>query len=113
MIAPAAPRRAAVLLGMVALALSLLAILAAPALPAFAEERLNATATCGGVTVTGAGFGDRSVLLRATDLRTGRGLAGPTVTRTTRTGGSGPGCRCTAAGCRRWWCQPGGIRRPP
>lgn len=86
MIAPAAPQRPAALLGLlglVALALSLVAIIAALALPASAEERLNATAACGGVTVTGAGFGDRSVLLLATDLRTGRALAGPVATSTT------------------------------
>lgn len=79
MIAPTAGRRAAALLALVALALSLLAILTALALPASAEERLAATAACGGVTVIGAGFGDRSVLLLATDLRTGRTLAGPTA----------------------------------
>jgi len=85
-IAPAAPRRPAALLrlvALVALALSLVAIIAALALPASAEERLNATAACGGVIVTGAGFGDRSVLLLATDLRTGRTLAGPVATSTT------------------------------
>jgi len=59
-----------------------LALMVVLALPALAEERLDARAGCGGVSVDGAGFSDRSVLLMATDLRTGKTLARPSTTAT-------------------------------